>query len=320
MNQQPTMETLIEKQESARPRWLLLLALSRTPHAVLDMAAPGVSGLMLLDSFPSLKTILLGMFTVFAGYTSVYALNDLMDCRTDRARIKLAGYGRSESYLDSVIVRHPVARGFLDFREGFSWAATWACLALAGAYALNPVCALIFLGGCLLEAIYCMLWRVSHLRAIVSGVVKSSGPVAAALALNPEPPFAFLATLFLWFFCWEIGGQNIPADWSEIDDDRRLQAKTIPVLWGPKWSGAAMLSFLTASVLLSLLLVWMSPMRNRTGWAILFLATGTFLLLRPGIRLFRSGNPVDAMTLFNNSSLYPFVLLLAVAAKLMLGV
>lgn len=313
------MESLIEREESARPRWLLFLALSRIPHALLDMAAPGLSGLLLLDSFPPLHTILLGMFTVFAGYTSVYALNDLIDCRSDRARIKLAGYGRSESYLDSVIVRHPVARGFLDFREGFSWAATWACLALAGAYALNPVCALIFLGGCLLEAIYCMLWRVSHLRAIVSGAVKSSGPVAAVFALNPDPPLAFVTTLFLWFFCWEIGGQNIPADWAEIEDDKRLQARTLTVRLGPRLSGSIMLAFLTASVLLSLSLVWMLPMRNKAVWAVLFLLTGTFFLLLPGIRLFNSGKPRDAMTLFNKSSLYPFVLLLAVGAKLLIG-
>jgi 4-hydroxybenzoate polyprenyltransferase len=317
MNQPPYAETML-KEEPARPRWLLFLALSRTPHALLDMAAPGLAGLLLLDAFPPLHIILLGMFTVFSGYTSVYALNDLMDCRSDRERIKLAGYGRSESYLDSVIVRHPVARGFLDFREGFTWAAVWACLALAGAYALNPVCALIFLGGCLLEAIYCAMWRVSHHRAFISGAVKSSGPVAAALALNPAPPAVFLVILFLWFFCWEIGGQNIPADWSEIDDDRRLRARTIPVRLGPKRSGTVMLLFLTGAVLLSVVLVWMSPMRNSMVWVFLFPATGIFLLLIPGIRLFRSGNPVDAMALFNKSSLYPFVLLLAVGARLLL--
>lgn len=314
------METAFEREEPARARGLLFLALSRTPHALMDMAAPGLAGLLLLGSFPPVDKILLGMFTVFAGYTSVYALNDLMDCRSDRARIKLAGYGRSETYLDSVIVRHPIARGFLDFREGFSWAATWACLALAGAYVLNPVCALIFLGGCLLESVYCVLWRVTHLRALVSGVIKSSGPLAAVFALDPEPPFAFVATLCLWFFCWEIGGQNIPADWSEIDDDRRLQARTIPVRLGPKWSGVVMLTLLVASVLLSLLLLWTLPMRNREAWALLFLVTGAFLLLLPGIRLFRSGEPGDAMALFNRSSLYPFMLLLAVGGKLLLGV
>ncbi|RJR47599.1 MAG: ubiquinone biosynthesis protein UbiA [Desulfobacteraceae bacterium] len=296
---------------------MLLLALSRTPHALLDMAAPGLAGLLLMDGFPPVQITLLGLFTVFAGYTSVYALNDLMDCRSDSARIKLAGYGRSESYLDSVIVRHPVARGFLDFREGLSWSAAWACLALAGAYALNPVCALIFLGGCLLEAVYCLLWRVSHFRALVSGIVKCSGPIAAAFALRPDPPIAFLAGLFLWLFCWEIGGQNIPADWSEIDDDRRLLARTIPVRLGPGTAGIVMLSLLIASVLFSLSLIWILPMENRTACALIFLFAGTFLLILPGVRLFRSRNPVDAMTLFNLSSLYPFVLLTALSAKIL---
>jgi len=319
VNEYPPTGTVLQKSEIERPRWMLLLALSRTPHAILDMAAPGLSALLLLDAFPPLQVTILGLFTVFAGYTSVYALNDLMDCRSDGARIKLAGYGGSESYLDSVIVRHPVARGMLDFREGLSWSAAWACLALAGAYALNPVCALIFLGGCLLEAIYCLLWRVSHFRAIVSGAVKCSGPVAAAFALVPEPPSTFLIVLFLWFFCWEIGGQNIPADWSEIDDDRRLQAKTIPVSLGPQKAGIVMLSLLVATVLLSLLLVFVLPMENRAAHAMLFLTTGGCFLLLPGVRLFRSRNPVDAMALFNRSSLYPFVLLMAVAVKILVS-
>jgi len=283
------------------------------------MAAPGLSGLLLLDAFAQLHIILLGLLTVFAWYTSVYALNDLMDRRSDSGRIKLAGYGASESYLDSVIVRHPLARGFLDFREGLLWSAAWACLALAGAYVLNPVCALIFVGGCLLEAIYCLLWRITPLRAIVSGAVKSSGPVAAAVALNPEPPAAFLIVLFLWFFCWEIGGQNIPADWSEIDDDRRLEAKTIPVRLGPRVAAVLMIGLLVASVLLSLLLVWMLPMENRIICAVSFLAAGVFLLFLPGWRLFRSRNPVDAMALFNRSSLYPLVLLIAVSVKILVS-
>jgi len=46
---------------------------------------------------------------------------------------------------------------------------------LAGAYRLNPVCAYIFVGGCLLEAVYCRLLRVSHLRTLVSGLVKTLG-------------------------------------------------------------------------------------------------------------------------------------------------
>ena len=202
------METLsIPKEKVARSRWIMLLALSRTPHALLDMAAPGLAALLLLDGFPPIDLILLGLFTVFAGYTSVYALNDLVDQRSDRDRIKLAGSGKSESYLDSVILRHPLARGYLEFKEGLWWAVAWAFLALLGAYVLNPLCALIFLAGCLLEAVYCLMWRVTHLRAVVSGVVKSSGPIAAVIAVNPDPPVVFLIILFLWFFSGKSAGR-----------------------------------------------------------------------------------------------------------------
>lgn len=305
----------MQKEKVIRPRWMLFLALSRTPHAILDMAAPGLAGLLLLDAFPPLHITLLGLFTVFAGYTSVYALNDLMDCRSDRDRVKLAGSGQAESYLDSVILRHPVARGYLDFKEGLFWSAAWAFQAFLGAYVLNPVCALIFFAGCMLEATYCLMWRVSYLRAIVSGFVKSSGPVAAVFALNPQPPPLFLFILFLWFFSWEIGGQNIPADWAEIDDDRRLKAKTIPIRLGPQRAGELMLVLLVSSIFLSLALLWLTPVTNRFACAVIFLAAGAFLLLVPGLRLYRSKDAADAMVLFNRSSFYPIVLLFAAGMK-----
>jgi 4-hydroxybenzoate polyprenyltransferase len=305
----------IRKEKVERSRWVLFLALSRTPHLLLDMAAPGLAALLLLDGFPSFGVTLLGMFTVFSGYTSVYALNDLIDCRSDRIKI---AEGRSrgwEGYLDSVILRHPLARGLLEFREGIFWSAAWGVLAFAGAYVLNPLCSLIFVAGCALEAVYCLLWRVSHLRAIITGVVKSSGPVAAVVAIHPEPPAFFLLVLFLWFYTWEIGGQNIPADWAEVEDDRHLKARTIPVRLGPRKTGLLMLILLVSTVLLSLLLLWVRPLVNGAPCAVLFLAAGVFLLLIPGLRLYRSGDPLDAMVLFNRSSFYPFVLLIGMSLK-----
>ena len=64
---------------------------------------------------------------------------------------------------------------------------SWTILALIGAFILNPVCVLIFAGGCALEAIYCLLWRVSPFRTFVSGAVKTSGAVAAVFAVDPDP-------------------------------------------------------------------------------------------------------------------------------------
>ena len=165
----------------------LFLALSRTPHGLLDLATPALAALLWLGGLPPLGVIALGLLTVFAGYTAVYALNDVVDYRVDQAKLEAAGDGPKAGYLDALFMRHPMAQGQVSFGEGLLWTAAWAAMALAGAYRLNPVCAYIFLAGCLLEAVYCRLLRVSHLRTLVSGLVKTLGGVAAVFAVDPHP-------------------------------------------------------------------------------------------------------------------------------------
>ena len=213
-------------------RLKLFLALSRTPHGLLDLAAPALAALLWLGRFPPLGVTALGLLTVFAGYTAVYALNDVVDYRVDREKLRLEG-PQEGHYLDAVFVRHPLAAGRVSFPEGLGWTGAWALVALLGAYALNPVCALIFLGGCLLETAYCLLLKVSHLRLLVAGVVKSLGAVAAVFAVDPRPSPIFLAVLFLWLFFWEMGGQNIPADWHDVEQDRSLDSQDHPGGLGP---------------------------------------------------------------------------------------
>jgi 4-hydroxybenzoate polyprenyltransferase len=125
-----------------------------------------------------------------------------------------------------------MAQGLLSLREGLLWALGWSLLAIVGAYLLNPVCMLIFVGGCFLEAIYCLMLRVSPFRTIVSGGVKTSGAVAAVFAVDPYPSLLYIIALFLWLFFWEIGGQNIPADWADIEEDRQLISSSFTT---PTW-------------------------------------------------------------------------------------
>lgn len=66
----------------------LLLALSRTPHGIIDMTAPCFAALLWLGRFPSADVVLAGLVTVFAGYTAVYALNDVIGFRSDREKIR----------------------------------------------------------------------------------------------------------------------------------------------------------------------------------------------------------------------------------------
>jgi 4-hydroxybenzoate polyprenyltransferase len=84
--------------------------------------------------------------------------------------------------------------------------------------------------------------RITHLRSIVSGAVKTSGGIAAVFAVDPHPSSSFLIVLFLWLFFWEIGGQNVPNDWTEMRVDRRIGAKTFPVRFGPERTGIIILA------------------------------------------------------------------------------
>jgi 4-hydroxybenzoate polyprenyltransferase len=131
----------------------------------------------------------------------------VVDYRTDKAKIGEGGL-TGEGYLDGIMVRHPMAQGLLSFKEGLAWAMAWTAVALAGAYLLNPICALIFILGCVLEAVYCFMLTISHWRTLVSGVVKTLGGVAAVYAVDSNPSPLFLALLFLFIFFWEIAAES----------------------------------------------------------------------------------------------------------------
>jgi 4-hydroxybenzoate polyprenyltransferase len=115
--------------------------------------------------------------------------------------------------------------------------------------------------------------------------------------------------LFLWLFCWEIGGQNVPADWHDLEEDQRLGAQTIPVRYGPAGAGAIILWSLALSVALSALLLLIAPLRFSPLLTTLALAAGGYLLLLPAYRLYRTQDPALAAALFNRASAYPLAML-----------
>lgn len=288
------------------------MALSRTPHAALDMATPAVGALLWLGGPPPLPLAILGLITAFAGYTAVYALNDVVDYRTDRQKIQQCGLPDMGHDLDAVCARHPLAQGLLSLREGIAWTLGWALVALLGAYILNPVCAWIFLGGCAAEAVYCLMFRVSYLRTLVSGGVKTAGGVAAVYAVTPDPSASFLLLLFLWLFFWEIGGQNIPNDWADMSEDRDMEAVTVPIRFGPRKSADIILYTLATAVGLSLVLYGAGPGDLHPIYLPGAAATGLALLIAPAWRLRCSRNKADAAALFNRASYYPLSMLVVI--------
>jgi 4-hydroxybenzoate polyprenyltransferase len=292
-------------------RLKFFLALSRTPHGLLDMATPAFAALLYLGGLPPARVILIGLLTAFAGYTAVYAANDIIDYRSDRRRLNRQD-PEAAGYLDSILVRHPMAQGLLSYKEGISWALGWSIVALVGAWLLNPVCALIFLAGAALETLYCLLWQVSPLRAVVSGFVKNMGAIAALFAVDPNPAPGFTLILFLCLFFWEIGGQNIPHDWSDIEEDRRFQAKTIPVRLGEENSARLAFACVLAAALLCITLFFACFPASRMPAVIASLAVCTALLIVPGWKLFQRRQREAAMALFNRASYFPAAMLGAV--------
>ena len=294
----------------------LFMALSRTPHGLIDMCTPLLAALLWLGHPPGSEIILQGMIAAFAGYTAVYALNDIVDYRHDKQKISQSGFRHDADYLDAAYYRHPLAQGYLSMPEAIAWAGGWMMVSLFFAYSLNPVCAYILIGGCMLEACYCLLLHVTHLRTLVSGIVKTLGGLAAIFAVDPNPQSSLLLLLFFWLFFWEIGGQNVPADWHDIQEDTLLDARTVPVSLGPRTASVIVLTTLATSVVLSGVLFTTAPLHLPLPLYLAVIVLGIILLLVPAGQLFRTRDREEAAVLFNRASLYPGILLLIVLAAL----
>ena len=295
--------------ESTRTRLGPFFALSRTPHALIDMTTPVLAAILFLGQLPSLPVILIGTITAFAGYTAVYGVNDIVDYRSDKERSCFGDDADCENYLDNTLIRHPMAKGVLDFKKGVAWVAGWSLVAMIGSYLLNPVCLYIFLAGCFLETVYCLLWRLSPLRAVVNGVVKTCGPIAAIYAVSSSPAPAFVLLVFVWIFLWEIGGQNIPHDWTDAEEDRFFNAKTLPLVLGPKRSGLLSSLALTGTTILQFLVLMASPLSFGPLYLFIALGISFFLLLAPSLQLAEKCQRKMAMALFNRASYYPMAFL-----------
>jgi 4-hydroxybenzoate polyprenyltransferase len=294
-------------------------ALSRTTHGVLDIAAPAYCALLWLGGFPRWQTTALSLFTAFAGYCAIYALNDLVGLRSDLEKFTGARVNRGYA-VDSTVHRHPVAQGALSMKSAMVWTAAWFVLALVGSYLLRPVIVLVLLAAAALEVAYCRLLKITHLRTVLGGLVKTSGPIAAVLVVDPNPSPFFLVLLLAWLFPWEIGGQNIPSDWNDTLEDRRVRARTIPIRFGFEASGRIILIALALSVAASAFLPLISPRRLGALYVLVSLLLGYVLLLRPGLQLYRLKEGGLAARLFDRASYYPLAHLALICAFLLGGV
>ncbi len=280
----------------------------------MDIAAPAFCALLWLGDFPSPAIIALSLFTAFSGYTAIYALNDLIGHAADKEKMRysLAYQGYS---VESAQARHPVAQGILSYKMAVLWMLFWMIAAIIGAYLLNPIIIIILLAAAGCEIAYCRLLKVTHWRLVLSGIVKAAGPISAIWVVDSSPSPGPVFLLFMWIFFWEIGGQNIPADWNDKREDKKVNAKTIPLLFGDEISGKIVFFSLLFVVVISALFPIISPLR--LGWEYLALSVfiGIMLLIKPAYKLCRADHITDQPArLFNRASYYPLALLLLMAA------
>ncbi|MCL4529392.1 MAG: UbiA family prenyltransferase [Chloroflexi bacterium] len=278
-------------------------ALSRTTHGILDLATPGFCALLWLGNFPQWQIILLSLFTAFAAYTATYTLNDLVGIAGDRE--KFAGGINAGYSVEASDLRYPLAQNALSYRDALLWFAGWFALALIGSYLLNPVIVIILVAAAILEVVYCLLFKVTYLRTLVSGLVKSSGPIAAIFVVDRSPSPYLLLLIFTWVFFWEIGGQNVPADWNDTVEDKRVGAKTIPIHFGTQKAGLIVIISLGLTVLISMFLPLISPINLGLPYLIASAAIGYLLLLKQGFRLYQLQEGGLAARLFDQASYYP---------------
>lgn len=293
------------------------LALSRTTHAVLDIALPGFCALLWLGRFPQWTILLVALITVFAGYTAVYALNDLVGIAGDRE--KFAGGINAGYSVEASELRYPLARDVVSYREGWLWFGFWFIVALVGAYTLNLIIVFILSAAAVLEILYCILFKITYLRVLVSGLVKSAGPVAAVFTVDHHPSPYLLLLIFAWVFFWEIGGQNIPADWNDTTEDRRVNAKTIPIHFGTQKAGLIVVVALGVTFIISMFLPVISPLSLGWPYILANAVVGILLLIRPGYQLYKRHQEGRlAARLFDNASYYPLAQLVILAIFVMI--
>lgn len=287
------------------------LALSRSTHGVLDVAMPAFAALLWLGEFPSWSVVLVGLLTALAGYTAIYALNDLIGVSDDRE--KVAGGIKPGYAVEASAMRYPLAQNLVSMREGWRWFGFWFLVAIVGAWWLNPKILLIVFGATVLEIVYVRLLKVTWTRTLVSALVKSAGPVAAVYAVVPSPSWAGLLLMLVWLMPWEIGGQNILADWNDIEEDRRIGARTIPLVFGPRTASLIVLICLVLTTLCSLFLYRLAPAGAfGSSFVVAVLLAAAVLLLWPARELARTLEARAAARLFDRASLYPLALLVIV--------
>lgn len=288
-----------------------ILDLSRSRQALLSVAQPALGALLALGRLPSAETMAIGLAAATTGYLAVFSLNDVLDRRSDVEALR-EGKGEVVGYdIDTVVERHPLARGDLSFTASAVWVGGLALVSAMFAYALAPVCLMLFGMAVGLEVAYCALRSVTWTKTVISGLMVAVGGLAGWAAVAPLTGDA--APFFVFLALWEIGGRNLPNDLSDLDADARVGLRTVATVFGPVVS-----SELTAAVALATIvsLAWLSQPPVVT---VILLVMGLWAMGRPALQLLHTPTSAQAAGYFNRASLLPALMFVPVVIAAAVG-
>jgi 4-hydroxybenzoate polyprenyltransferase len=296
------MGTLVDKLKA-------LLSLSRTYQASLSMSQPVLGALLGLKGIPSTKVIVIGFIASWTGNHAAFAINDYMDMEVDKKRLN---YLKKDNKfdIDRAFIAYPLAQGYITEDMALIWILSLFTIATIFAYLLNPISAILYIVAIILEILYCRLLMVSPLKVVISGAMVSFGVLAGWFATsNSFNPDAILI-LFIWIFFWEIGGRNIPNDMLDVEEDKLLNIKTVPLIYGMKFTKIVIF---TSAILTSGLSVAIAyPLGLNRIYIIGAVILSIYFLIIPAIKLFFNSDKLEeARIVFNKGSFYPLFILIA---------
>ncbi len=313
-------ETLQLAEPASTPAELVraLLGMSRVIVAVFVLAHAGLAAILATKAIPDINTIIIGSFACVFGTGALIGLNDLLDIDLDRRRyVELepepeANKGPGGLDIGALFIHHPVARGVISLRLGIAWVATLSVASLFFIYQLKPALWPIFFAIGVFVVLYSLLGSLSYWKFMAVATAVTLGALAGWLTVTDETSLA-LWFFVAWTFLWEIGGRNVPNDFNDIDEDKALGVKTIPVVLGPKVASRVVLVALMLSYALSFPLFMLTQMS--AFFIVAAAAVGLYLLLIPAWGLWRDPRPEISQRLYNRSAVYPLVLLVLLMAN-----
>lgn len=287
-----------------------LLGFSRAPVAVFVVAHAGLAAVLALNSLPSANTIIIGIIACLTGSAALIGYNDILDIKIDTERLKFSQNSDNNFDIGSTFIHHPIAKGILSLKAGIIWVVFMSSISTAMTYLIQPLIAPILLLVAIFVTFYSWLGKRTSLgKTIAVACAVVIGAIAGWLAVEPKlENFNLFLTFVLLTFFWEIGGRNIPNDFGDLEEDKKLGLKTIPVIYGPKVASFVSVICLSITFIIGIMLTLMVD--TSLVISIMIMLSGVYLLLIPSINLVNKAEPSLATKLFNKACLYPVALLI----------